>query len=222
MRIARALFVVTVFALALAACGGRTVSVGPAPTCPAPLQVVDGASCSAPSQTCAGAVQNVDCGGNPTGPEQCTCAAGTWSCAKDTPPCPSPPPAQCPSPAAVTNGASCSSAGASCPSSVAIVGCNGTSEGHVYCSCAGVWSCSEPSPPDCVDAAPPPPACPDPTLVGPGGACTGSQVDCPGNPQPCGSATFYDVFDCSGGAWMRIVATACDVDGGVPDGGEGD
>jgi hypothetical protein len=121
----------------------------------------------------------------------------------------------CPTPAAVVAGAACSvPAGFGCTSEIPIFTCGGGDEGFVSCTCdGGIWSCADPGSPDCVDAAPPP-TCPDPTKVNVGIPCMGPGLECPGNPAPCGQETFYDVFQCMSGAWVRTVATACDVDGG--------
>jgi hypothetical protein len=64
------------------------------------------------------------------------------------------------------------------------------------CSCqsdgqgAAIWACTQGFEPECPDAQPPPPGCPDPSVVGEGGSCdVSSQLTC---------ATDVPLYDCSG------------------------
>jgi hypothetical protein len=126
-----------------------------------------------------------------------------------------PAPAACPAASTIVSGGSCStSSELGCSSAIPIPTCGGGNDGFVTCTClGGAWSCPDVGEPDCTDAAPPPPppTCPDPTQVNVGVSCAASGLDCPGNPQPCGQETFYDSFQCTAGAWVRTVATDCDV-----------
>jgi hypothetical protein len=42
-------------------------------------------------------------------------------------------------------------------------------------------------------------------------------LQCPGNPQWCDGAEFYDALQCNGSTWVTLATTECG-DGGGPDG----
>ena len=65
-------------------------------------------------------------------------------------------------------------------------------------------------------AACPPAAggCPDPQSVEQGVSCYSPGLQCPGNPNYCDGALFYDAFECDGGLWNDIAVTGCPQDGG--------
>jgi hypothetical protein len=105
----------------------------------------------------------------------------------------------------------------SCSNDVAQYDCSGNFTGYEPCNCSnGAWSCNFD---DAIcDAGPPPPGnCPDPTLVAQGVACFTLLQQCAGNPTQCDGATFYDDFECDGGAWNDIAPTVCE----GPDAGSG-
>jgi hypothetical protein len=110
-------------------------------------------------------------------------------------------------PGAVLPGASCSTPPAlKCQTTAVKTTCQDV---YIACTCAaGAWSCDDP----CPDASGG--SCPPPGKVNVGIACMAPGLVCPGNPEPCGQETFFDVFQCLSGSWTRTVATACDVDGG--------
>jgi hypothetical protein len=49
-----------------------------------------------------------------------------------------------------------------------------------------------------------------------GAPCSGPDLQCPGNPQWCDGAEFYDALQCNGATWVTLAATECG-EGGVVD-----
>jgi len=92
-----------------------------------------------------------------------------------------------------------------------------TEEGDCACD-QGHWMC------ETVAYCPAPTTCPAPGAVQQGVQCASPGQQCPGNPQPCDGAVFYDAFQCEGGSWNDVAVTECEEEGGVSDGGapEGD
>ena len=238
MHLAKTLVLVVPF-FALLACSGaveRVIDVGdgggddgPNPNCPAASTIDNGVSCGDPGLSCPGAYGQPTCNG-PQVPVQCTCTSGQWQCpvlAGGGIECP-PPPTSCPPPSLVTAGAYCSTdSSLSCQSNIPIQGCNGTTDGYVYCECFNnSWSCAEPGAPLCpVDASVP---CPPPDSTYAGQTCADTSGDtCGGDPQTCGGQTVYDALQCQNGVWTVVASTSCSVDGGnidaqATDGGAGD
>jgi hypothetical protein len=121
-------------------------------------------------------------------------------------------PADCPDPASIELGAACTfpSSMTSCPSTLPNTECGGT----LSCFCyAGVWNC----PPGVLCAG-----CPPPAAIFAGDPCPADAERCPGNPQACGGATFYDAFQCMGGVWVDEAPTICEIDAGPESDAEGD
>lgn len=112
----------------------------------------------------------------------------------------------------------------SCTSDIPVLECDGvTEDGYELCNCvSGQWQCAQGAPACPADAGS---LCPAPAQVLTGGACEPPQAICPGNPQVCGSQTFYDELQCIDGAWQPLVETVCDVDASADaegvDGGQG-
>jgi hypothetical protein len=44
-------------------------------------------------------------------------------------------------------------------------------------------------------------------------------AECPGNPQVCDGAVFYDALQCNGSTWITLAATQCGEGGIVDEGG---
>jgi hypothetical protein len=224
MRPRRTVLLFLAPAFAVLACGGRVDDIQ-SDRCPAPDQVNQAAACAVDGMTCSSSQAAIDpCTGQSTGQLQCSCAGGAWSCDVSYG-CDHPPP-QCPAMSSVDDGAACPSEGLSCPSAQSYTDCDGAVH-DVQCICGGpqsglAWTC-ETSPPCIMDAGPPPPppSCPDPSTVHGDGHCAQEGQQCPGNPQECSGATFYDAFQCEGGYWVDIAPTVCDEDAQADAGGGG-
>jgi hypothetical protein len=221
--------------LALLACGGSVVKVGPGdggddggpnPACPSPPVVGSGASCNDPGLQCPTSYTIPTCdgsGGSTT--VECTCGNGLWECPEigGAPSCPAPP--VCPDPTSVVQGNACSTDSTiSCQSNIPITDCNGNNEGFLTCNClGGVWACEEFGGPACeVDAGT---TCPDPTTVFSGQGCATYGTICGGDPQSCGGGVVYDALQCVAGVWNVVASTNCEADAGIDaetvDGGKG-
>lgn len=181
-------------------CGGRVD--GESPDCPSNL----GSSCSSGTQC----TQHVtDC----EGPHSltCDCTGGAWKCPQlGAPACPS----AC---AGASHGAACSSPGLFCPASAQPPCVKDQPDG---CLCEkGRFVCRA-----TICAEPPVPACPPPSSIQEGGACSGPAT-CSGILQ-CPKGNSVDVnFDCVNGRWVmwESFQDPCDAipaeDGGSSDGG---
>lgn len=209
----------------LVACGGRVGEIGVGGTggddsgagdsgggeagavCPDPGQVMASVACPAPGLSCPSSQQIYDCNG-PTGPVTCSCSPQGWACPVPLmPSCPPPPPTGCPDPSSIREGASCSTSPTlTCSSDIRIVGvCPGSTTLYATCSCQqNAWACATVMP---LPAA----ACPNPTTLTEGTACSSPGQQCRGNPMSCGGPqTFYDAFQCSSACqWSRVAATDC-------------
>jgi len=219
--------------LLLVACGGRVGPVGGQheepdaepdgngpPACPVTGDVQPGASCDyATMGNCLAPYQAVVCGGiDETGSCSCVQNMGSdpvWECNAPATHCAEAGPTGCPEPAAITPGLGCdTSSSLSCPSEVPIVNCDGQVEGAESCSClAATWVCGGPQP-FCIDAGPS--SCPDPASVETGVPCSPLGLQCPGNPQECGGAVFYDAFVCEDDRWVDVATTECSAGDGGP------
>ena len=231
----RLAFVIPV--LALLACGGSVVKVGPGGGdgggddgpdngCPSPAAVgALGAVCSDIGQVCEGTVVFDQCGSTETITTQCTCASGTWACPVAISGGCVGPITPCPVPSSITpNGACTTSPQLSCQSDIPVEVCNGQSPyGNISCNCVGgAWQCLQAGPACPVEAG----SCPSPDTTYAGQACDLYGTTCGGDPQICGGTTVYDGLQCQGGVWTVVAATFCDVDAGFtdaegPDGGKG-
>ena len=187
------------------------------PTCPPASQISYGGACNLSSQGgCTVAITGTACGMTYT--DTCACqpdsaGAGTWACTLGTrPECKDSGPPGCPNPSFIAPGDSCSaSPQLTCSTGIPLYDCAGNFLGDESCQCFdGTWSCETPV--DCPDAA----ACPDPQSVQEGALCPENGLQCPGNPQVCDGAVFYDAFQCEGGAWIDVAVTGCATDGGGP------
>jgi hypothetical protein len=212
--------------LALLACGGSVVKVGPGagdgggddgPSngCPSLDVVGGGAACSDPGQTCMGTVSFDECGSGQSVTTQCTCASGTWQCpVAFSGACPAPT-VPCPIPSAITPGGSCTTSSyLSCSSDIAVQVCNGDpSDGTLQCICNdGAWNCAEGTPVCVIEAGG---ACPPPGNTFQGQACDEYGITCGGDEQFCGGGPVYDALQCQNGVWTVVASTFCDADGGV-------
>lgn len=160
-------------AIAALDCGGR---VDQASACPAQLK----GACNSGDEC--GSTTPDGCGG--TTPITCTCTQGAWSC-------PEIGPAQCPSQGCndASPGQSCTTNGLRCEALVQPACVNAP---RVYCTCmAGRFVCD--APPSCVNA------CPPPSTVHDGTACSGNGTT------TCGGTESYT--DCNG--FTQQVAVQC-------------
>lgn len=234
MNLVRSLGLVLPF-VTLLACSGHVEVIGggddggsgdgnPA-QCPQPAQVGPGESCTEEGLTCSSSAP-IACpgGGGGGGTFGCTCLQGTWACEGGGRACPVNPTQVCPDPSQVQQSAYCNvDAQLSCNTNLTFPTCDGSDGGIETCVCSSnSWQCPVFGAPLCPGEAGVP--CPPPSNVYAGWACSGSGVQCAGNPQQCGSITVYDAFDCENGAWVDIAQTICDADGGGeggwgPDGG---
>jgi hypothetical protein len=201
--------------LAALACGGRVGVVGGSVSCPSAEAVGSGAACTSDGQTCSGTVSV--CGSADT--EDCTCAAGVWSCpAFAGPSCVE----TCPTTNGVQPGASCDlSTQGACTVEITTTACDGTiAVGSCSCEANGqggaTWGCGL-SVPECDDAGPP---CPDPSTVVQGNACAvSSQLQCDSATPvfDCEGNAIEVSCDCLGGAWSCPQSPSCPPPGGCPD-----
>lgn len=223
-------------ALALGGCGGSVIGiepvgddggapdagpgddsgVSPPPGCPARANVRSGTGCRSAGLTCPSNVAVENCGGGST-VVGCTCDGASWQCeAIAEPDCIAPPPA-CPNPAVIVPGGGCNVAfDQTCTSTnVTVRGCNGgppsVTQGTCTCASSG-WSCPVLSVPCVSPPPPPPPTCPGPAQVFAYQPCRGDGLSCPGNPQVCDGAVFYDALECAGQQWIPIAETVCEAD----------
>jgi hypothetical protein len=173
------------------ACGGRVDGIAGdgGGSCPQPVAIQDGFSCSENGQSCPSAEPGCD------GPLYCSCSGGSWSCV--APPCVPPPPV-CPT--TVQAGSACLTSQRGCVASASVTDCAGMPI-MLSCDCEqDGWVC-EGTVPGCADAQ----ACPSPSAVQEGFACdlvSGTScvtddpiVDCDGD------VTGYISCACSGGTW---------------------
>jgi hypothetical protein len=107
------------------------------------------------------------CGGNVSGAVDRDAGPGPGDDANDTPPYDgSPVNPNCPAKSQVTEGDSCSLSGLVCPSSLAVLDCQGNAK-SLACFCDGEsWTCEQAAPPNC-----PAQTCPAPQSIYPGGYC---------------------------------------------------
>jgi hypothetical protein len=98
---------------------------------------------------------------------------------------------------------------------------------YATCQCsAGFWSCFGYDSGGCYEGgleSGPPPACPDPSTLRAGEWCPSNAagLQCPGNPQWCDGAEFYDALQCDGATWITLAATECGDGGGLEAGFDG-
>jgi hypothetical protein len=234
MHLAKRL-VLLVPVLALLACGGSVVKVGPGdggddggnPECPSQQVLETGGACSDNGQQCPISVTLPSCNGTGGSTSvECTCTSGQWQCpefAGGAPACPAPP--VCPDPATIQQGISCAvDPSIACQTNTPITDCNGNTEGFLTCNClGGQWACEEFGGPACeIDAGT---NCPDPNTVFVGQGCATYGTVCGGDPQSCGGGTVYDALQCVAGVWNVVASTDCEAEGGVDaettDGGKG-
>lgn len=103
-------------------------------------------------------------------------------------------------PASLTNTSPCNATVSGCTGSSPVYNCDGTVGGYNACQCVGsgqdwLWSCEASSDPDCRDAS----ACPDPSTIAPGGACSGSSaVSC---------SSDIPIYDCYGNVSGEALCT---------------
>jgi hypothetical protein len=234
MHILRTLGLAAPLAALLFACAGRVEVVGSKgsggnggddgggdesialPPCPDARDVGSNATCSYQGQQCPSANLSGCDGGPGNIPVECTCMQGIWQCVSTQPSCIAPSPPGCPAEQSVAQGGYCYNAPdqtctgewtESCPS--------GPVTSQTYCSCqSNAWVCNPVATlcPEGPDGG----GCPSPWNVFSGASCVGNAVNCAGNPQPCGTSTVFDAFDCINGAWVDVAPTTCDLDGGPP------
>jgi hypothetical protein len=188
------------------------------PTCPGTDAIQPNTACDLATQSgCTVPYTYTGCGGVAL-TASCTCqteggGSAIWECGvAPEPDCPDAQPPGCPDPSFVTQGGSCgTSPQLTCTSDIPMYDCNGNYLGDQQCECFNdSWSCvtSEPAcPPDAG-------GCPDPQSVEQGVSCFSPGLQCPGNPNYCDGALFYDAFECDGGLWNDIAVTGCPQDGG--------
>lgn len=186
------------------------------PTCPGTGQIQPSIPCDLATQGGCTVPYTYDgCGVAFTA--NCTCQAdgsgsAIWDCgAAPQPDCPDAQPPGCPDPSYVVPGNSCNVATQfSCSSSIPMYDCSGNFIGDQPCECLdAAWNCAV-SQPECPDAG----GCPDPQSVEQGVSCFNPGLQCPGNPQVCDGAVFYDAFECDNGQWNDVAVTGCPTDGG--------
>ncbi|MDP9002203.1 MAG: hypothetical protein M3O46_19090 [Myxococcota bacterium] len=233
MMVARAFLLGVGLSVSPFGCGGRTDlmdtlqtnEAAPSPdtpsdaatdsNCPEPSQVNSGLACTIDGLTCPSGAFAYDCNGQPTMAATCNCGQGMWSCAHVFATCPPAP--TCPVPATMRTGETCVvPSGVICPSATPVRACGGAVIGYVPCACTqGLWACRDPGSPSCVDASMPPVACPDPTKLVEGAACSAASLQCRGNPTLCKGATFYDALQCDGTRFVTVAMTVCGIDAGT-------
>jgi hypothetical protein len=183
-------------------------------TCPTASSIKNGGPCSAEGEQCQStnvAVGNCNGGiGSGTGTGYCSCSNGAWSCPIIEPPCVAP---TCPDPSKLIPGDKCAvpSTLVCNTNNLVVGGCPGELMAPTTASCScysGTWSCEQAIP----TCGPVP--CPSATSVWAYGPCsTSPDMTCSGNPQVCGSSTYYDAFRCNSGYWQQLTTTTCDLYG---------
>ncbi len=177
------------------------------PSCASGAPIGTGFACSAPGLVCPlGTIS--DCNGVMRTLD-CSCDGSAWTC-DPVPNLNCPPPVPCPDPSTLYPGTPCyGPEGQQCISTdIPENACGGLPpliQGSCTCMTGG-WSCPTPA-----TACPAELTCPDPSSVNANASCDAPGQTCPGNPQPCGTAVFYDAFECESDSWVSVATTACDI-----------
>ncbi len=237
MRTPGSVLGLSIFLLAITACGGGVGDIGKdggggnseagdpgyeagtvgTSSCPPSSQIEDGFPCSVAGASCPSGTPVYDCSGKPVVTPECVCNQTSWVCEQFvTGPCESPPSAGCPDPTTIFPQMSCDGTiNQTCVSTnVPTYGCDGGLIPYMAtCACKGnAWVCSGGGATPC--SSPPPSMCPDPESIAAYAECAEEQLLCPGNPTDCDGQIFYDALRCTGGSWNPVATTTCQ-DGGA-------